>query len=118
MNLEQKEPTKDLKGRTADVLSILPQLKYMPRYPDDDKTLLFISGVLARFIQTVEVNHVGCPDPKFDLGWVNPLNLLMQEVAATCTRFPPPIVMRKMYEALGFTPLDGKTSSALEEVLE
>ena len=118
MKLEQKEPTKDLAGRTIDVMEAMLSLNYMAKFPDNEKTLKFISGILAQFIQTVEVNHVGCPDPKFDLGWVNPLHLLMQEVAATCTRFPPPIVMRKMYEALGFTPLDGKTASELEEVLE
>jgi hypothetical protein len=119
MPLEQKQPTKSLDDRTVDILEKITVLSYLPKYPPEEKQLKFICRRLAAFVQTVDVNH-SCPaDPRpTDMGWVNPLDWLLDQVADTFSSyFPAPIAMRKIYEQY-FTPLDGKTSSELESVIE
>ncbi len=119
MPLEQREPTKSLDERTADVMKAIRVLRGVPRYPEDKDVVEFTARMLAQFIQTVEVNHTNpeFPRPDLDLGWVNPLSWIVEQVAQTCFSFPPPIKWRTIYETR-FTPLDRKEAAAMQLAME
>jgi hypothetical protein len=117
--LEQRQPTKPLDERTIDILEKITVLSFLPKYPPNERDLKFMCRMLAMFIQTVEVNHTDPEDPQpTDLGWVNPLDWVIEQVAATFSSyFPAPIAWRRIYETR-FTPLDGKSASDFEAVVE
>jgi hypothetical protein len=112
--LEQKQSTRTLEERTADVMEALSSLDWMPKYPPEMKHITLISRCIATFCQTVEVNHTHpeYPDDPEWLGWVNPLTWLVDQIASTHYSFPPPIIWRKAYERK-FISLDGRTAEEL-----
>jgi hypothetical protein len=97
----------------VDVVAALSAIDWMPDFPAEERRMTVFARCIASFAQTVEVNHTNpeYPDPA-DLGWVNPLEWLVGEVAASCIRFPAPIIWRRLYEAK-FQPLDGRTADQL-----
>ena len=126
MKLEQKQPTPPLIERVDSVLIALHRLTWMRGFPTGDnipQQLEVIATAIARFCQTVQVNHKSDPETSstgsttLDLGWVVPLEWLVSEVASTFEWFPPPIRWRMVYETR-FVPLDKKTSSDLTGVVE
>ena len=117
--LQQKQPTKPLADRTLDVLDAMSILEHMPNYPKTERAIRFTAGILAKFIETVEVNHFlpDEPDHPAALGWVNPLDWVVAEIGATFYSFPAPIKWREVYETR-FTPLDGRRSADMLAVVE
>lgn len=119
MKLEQKEPTKSIKERTNDVAESLVDLSWMYGFPAEEKSLKVIANAIAKFCETIEVNHTDSLDPSpHDLGWVVPIKWLVEEIASRYSRFPAPIVWRKIY-CTRFVPLDrreyGDISGSSEE---
>jgi hypothetical protein len=81
-------------------------LNWMKGFPKEEKQLRFISKIVAGWAARKPKKHpVLCPDGSE----IAPLEWLMAEIGSTQEFFPPPIVMRQIYETQ-WTPLDGKQS--------
>ncbi len=109
--MQNQQPTKSLAERTADVLTALGQIDHMKGFPREDKNLRFIARVLAKFIDTEEQEHEALG------GRVIPLEWIVEEVAAHCEYFPPPIKWREMYQQY-FQPLDGRSAYDMRALAE
>src|SRR5579872_3027039 len=104
MKLEQKQPTPPLNERVLAVVTALETLTWMKGFPSGEnlpQQIKVIATAIAKFCQTVELNYRDEEDlsgTTLDLGWVNPLNWLVEEVASTFEWFPSPIRWRMVYE--------------------
>jgi hypothetical protein len=128
VKIEQKQPTKTLDERTDEVLAEIKNLGWMPKFPQGDKQVTLVARCIAMFCETVEVNHVFHhdeftepeqleKDKAMELGWVRPIDWLVEQVASTYFSFPAPIVWRTIYQTR-FTPLDGRRASDLTGAAE
>jgi hypothetical protein len=115
----EKQKTKPLSERVKDVAEVLPTLSWMPNYPKEEDHFTFFCRALAKFVQTQDRCHWSNEDPewneKFALGWVNPLQWLVEKVGETCEFFPPPIKWRTIYCEF-FPPLDHQSPNDLYEI--
>ena len=100
----------------------------MPGYPSGEGRMDLFSEAVASFVDDrlrVFNEQSGrwkiLPNPQegetTPEGAVRPFTWLLREIARTCTFFPKPIEIRKIYEEQ-FPPRDGRSASDLEGVLE
>jgi hypothetical protein len=113
----------ELTADEAWAISRLQELTWMDKFPEERGHLLMIARAFNNIVGPVEENVV--PSGADVDG--NPLyttypgksrdemaDMLLRNIAETCTRFPAPIVMRRIYECDGkYTPADGRYSAAL-----
>ena len=102
----------------------LRQLRFMPKFPEETEQLAFISKLVAKFCETVDVNIALPDEAKPEVApepvWFNPLNWMVEEVGSTYTFFPTVIQMRHIYdrEENPVSALDGKTAEGIESAVE
>ncbi len=117
MPQEQRQPTRTPAERAEDIAEAVSVLENMPKYPAEGKQFQFFCRMLAKFMETVEVNHDDPEDPEWNkkhaLGWVNPMDYTIEHVAEGCVFFPPLIQWRTIY-CKWFKPLDGKFPADVE----
>lgn len=92
----------------------LAQLGWMPGYDkvaENPKGLKLFESAVRTFADDRDCTH------EILGGKVNPLDWMLNQIATTCTFFPKPIEMRKIYVKY-FPPLDGMEPRELEERID